>query len=300
MPMPNMNELSQIYGNWNPEAYLQGRQQVDLSNQYENGRIQEQGQDIRTKELANIFSEQDNPNKVQNRVLTNQGLEKTNEGLGYDNVIKGVNSRTATAMEPFNINKQQMEAIKSIKQSDLDMGEIQAKQMAMSQDPAVRAQGEQLLSFTSHVRDIKMKHDNEMEKERYTQGQQTGRMIENNQSAERIANIGANSRQNVANTRSNGSTSQDFWSTYNKMKTARDKHSSLVAEAMRIGPESPDYPVLVRMADAIRPQAEAEISATKPGSIDVGTATGMPTNAGPQIAPPNSKPSLPSGWSLKK
>lgn len=290
MAMPNMNELSQIYGNWNPEAYLQGRQQVDLSNQFEQGRIQEQGQDIRTKELANIFADQNNPLRVENSRLMN-------EGLGYTNRKSAVDAAHAEGLAKWKLQADQIEQLKKIKQSDIDMADIEVKRMLRDPDPAVREQAQKLWEFTDAVRAEKTKWDREMEKVRYQEQQQTGRHVEGLQSQERIAQ----GNREAANTRAIAKTTPvDFWSAYNKMRTARDKHSSLVAQAARIGPEHPEYQVLVNMAEAIRPQAEAEIAAVRPGGVDVGAATGLPTTEGPKIAPKKQDaPKLPPGWVKK-
>lgn len=289
MPMPTMNELSQVYGNWNPEAYLQGRQQVDLSNQFEQGRIQEQGQDIRAKELGNIFTEQNNPKRLQNQDLVN-------EGLGYTNRKSAVETRMAEGLEKYKLPAAQMEELKRMKQSDLDLADIEVKKMLRDPDPEVRKRGEQLWEFTDAVRAEKTKWDREMAKERYSQQQQTGRAVEGFQTQRYVADRGAASREAVASAKS---TPTDFWSAYNKMKTARDKHSSLMAQAARVGPTHPEYQILMNMAEAIRPQAEAEIATVRPGGLDIGAATGMPVTPPPNIAPKGTAPKLPSGWTLK-
>ena len=199
MPMPTMNELSQVYGNWNPEAYLQGRNQVDLATQYQQGANEGQVLDNRSKDLSNIFNEQANPLRVQGLGLDNSGKQLTQEGQGFDNRVKSVNANLAEGTAQFKLNQAQRDELKSMKESDIVMGELQAREMMMSPDENVRKQGEQLDSFTKFARDARRTQENKMEETKYKEQQATGRAVEGFANAREVARIGADSRLAVKN-----------------------------------------------------------------------------------------------------
>ena len=80
-------------------------------------------------------------------------------------------------------------------------------------------------------------------------------------------------------------------------KSARERHQKLI-DAATIAKQNGDqegYDRYIARAEAIRPQAEAEIKAQAPGGVNVGAVANLPTNAGPQIAPPGAaaQPKLP-------
>lgn len=70
-------------------------------------------------------------------------------------------------------------------------------------------------------------------------------------------------------------------------KSARERYQKLVdaATQSKLDGDSESFDRYSARAEAVRPQAEAEIASQKPGGIDTGAVTGMPTNAGPSIAP---------------
>lgn len=83
----------------------------------------------------------------------------------------------------------------------------------------------------------------------------------------------------------------DFWTSFYKIKGARNQHSALVSEAAKRGADDPDTATMVRMADAIRPQALAEIARAQavPGSANL-ESVGIEANPDRDIAPPGAKP----------
>lgn len=71
-------------------------------------------------------------------------------------------------------------------------------------------------------------------------------------------------------------------------KSARERHQKLI-DAATIAKQNGDqegYERYSARAEAVRPQAEAEIKSQAPGGVNVGQVANLPTNAGPQIAPP--------------
>lgn len=287
MPMPSVNDLQTMYGAWNPQAYLQAQDNADLERQYRESEYGRQQELTKQAGLDTVFRQQDDPNRVQERVLANRNRELTNEGLGYSNRTASVTADIAEGTKQYKLNEAQRKDLLGASENDIAMGEAMARKLMMSLDPEERKQGEQLYGFTKYARDEKTKHEQAMEKERFKELQATGRNREqwNMQlELERMRQAGAGERA-AASAKAKGGT-VDFWTTFNsKLKTARDKHAALIAEATRLG-DTPEAQVMLNMAEALRPQAAAEIAVPKPGSIDAGAVAGMPTNTAPQIAPP--------------
>lgn len=85
-------------------------------------------------------------------------------------------------------------------------------------------------------------------------------------------------------------------------KSARERYSKLVDEATKAklaGKPELEASYMAR-AEAVRPQAEAEIKMATPGSVAVGGVTGLPTNPNPQIAPPAAGASAPANPAAPK
>jgi hypothetical protein len=298
MPMPSVTDLQTAYGSWNPQAYLTAQSNADLERQFRESEYGRQQELTKQAGLETVFQEQNNPIRLEQGRLTNQNLGYTGQGLKEDNRVKAVNADIAEQTKQYKLNDAQRKELLAVSENDIAMGEAQARRMMMSLNPEERKQGEQLYSFTKYARDEKTKHDQAMEKERYIQQQQTGRLVEQlnaNKELEGIRQAGAASRATAKQS------SPDFWATFNsKLKTARDRHAALIAEATRLGTDSPDAQVMLRMAEAIRPQAEAEIASAKPGGIDASQVANLPAVPSPQIAPRGNLSNIPRGKGTKE
>jgi hypothetical protein len=93
--LPNFSELAQMEF-MSPMAFQQANNQIGLANQFQNQNLAMGEQDLRTKALANMFSEQANPLKIQQ-------LGLNNEGMGYENTTKRVQAETDAALKEENI-----------------------------------------------------------------------------------------------------------------------------------------------------------------------------------------------------
>jgi len=301
MPMPSVNDLQTMYGSWNPQAYLTAQSNADLERQYRESEYGQQQEKTRQAGLESAFQEQNNPLKLEQGRLTNQNLGYTGKGLQADNRVKDVNADIAEQTKQYKLNEAQRNDLLKASENDIVMGEAQARKLMMSLDPNERKQGEQLYEFTKYARDEKTKHERAMEKARFEQLQETGRATERNQTTLRAAEINQAGQDRRFQPKAPGG-GVDFWSTFNsKLKTAGQKHAALIAEATRLG-DTPEAQVMLNMAEALRPQAMAEIASPKPGSIDVGQVANMPTNPAPQIAPTNrgNLSNLPRGKGTKE
>lgn len=79
--------------------------------------------------------------------------------------------------------------------------------------------------------------------------------------------------------------SVDFWTSfYSKNNTAKAKYGALNAEAVKIGVDTPEGQLMLQMAEAIRPQVEAEINRPSPNSADL-NEMGIKTNPPADIRP---------------
>lgn len=287
MPMPSLTDLQGMYGDWNPQAYLQAQNNAGLERQFREQQYAQEQAKAEKDALANLWSREDRPRNVEEQVLRNRNLDYTGQGTFQDNRLRGVNADIAESTKQFKLDEEQRKALLAVPEHEIKMGELSAQKMMQSLDPEVRKRGEQLYEFTKFSRDAKLKFEREMEKERYTQMQTTGRHIETLTNQREVANINQAGQNARAATKAKAG-GVDFWSSYYKMKSARDKHSSLVAEARKIMADSPEEAQkMLAMAEDIRPQAEAEIATVKPGGIATGAVTGLPTNPSPQIAPPS-------------
>jgi len=112
-------ELAQIYGAGNIDAIMQGRQQVGLANQFQQQGLEANSLANRKATLANQFDEANNPGRIQNQILQNQGLESTN-------AIGGVNARRAMANEGMQLSQDQKDFALKASESDLKMAEDHA------------------------------------------------------------------------------------------------------------------------------------------------------------------------------
>lgn len=142
MDLPNYTDYGKMY-EMNPGAFWQAQQQVDLAQMFQDQKLQQERSIAEAKDLQNIFDRQNNPLKLEEQTLKNQGL--------------GVDTRIKTSTEPLALDAAQKEFIYKASKADLDGMEVEAQRMAYSPDPKVREQGVQLL--TMHKDFIKLRED---------------------------------------------------------------------------------------------------------------------------------------------
>lgn len=111
----------------------------------------------------------------------------------------------------------------------------------------------------------------------------------NNRSAQEVARINAQGKVDAAaevSARRMMNVDQRIMAA----KSARERHQILIDEATKADQAgaTQDARLLLQRAEAIRPQAEAELAAIqqKPGQVDVGRMAGVPTTPQQSIAPP--------------
>lgn len=280
MQPQDMAELSQIYGAWNPEAYLQGRHNVDLANQFQQQDMEKGALANRKARLDNLFQEQDDPARVRERQLTNANKEQVNEtgALGLERARANQKNLLSADQRKAALDASEDE----IKQLDYNVGLL-----LRSKNPQERKEGLKLQQYMPEILAERRKQADIMEKERYTQMQHTDRNLETIQSNERIAGMNAAGREKVAGMRtSTKAGGADFWSSFYKKNGALNKYTSLIAEIAKLKDSDPEEAAkMQRMADDLLPAAQAEIATPKPGAVNQGALTELPVNSAPNIAP---------------
>lgn len=160
MPYQNSSpaDLEAIYGVGNPEAYNQGRQQIGLNNMLQNEDVQQQQQKTYSDTLANQFSAQNNPIKLQQGQATLETTRNTN-------IEGGVKARISAQTEGLQLDAEKMKQILASSDGQIKQMANQAQQMAYSDDPAVQAKGKRLMQLSALAVEARQKHADEMEKQ---------------------------------------------------------------------------------------------------------------------------------------
>lgn len=137
MDLPNYLDYGKMY-EMNPGAFWQAQNQMDLARQFQDQKLVQEREVSRQKQLANMFDEQNNPLRLEEKRISN-------EKLGYETSDAGVKSRINKATEGLQLDAAQKELVKKAKQSELDQLELLGQQMAYSTNPQERAQGEAMM-----------------------------------------------------------------------------------------------------------------------------------------------------------
>ena len=177
-------DLASIYGDWNPEAHMQGRRQVEQNNQM-------QAQELEKSSLANIFSAQQNPQLLEQQRLSN-------DGMGFDNMSRGVKGRHDVATEGFKLDDAKRAQALAAPEHEIKMMATKAQQMAYDPDPAIQAKGKKLMQMSQAAIEARQKHADEMEKQELIR-KSAERVAAGNNAASRY---GADSRERLAASRS--------------------------------------------------------------------------------------------------
>lgn len=150
--------LASVYGDYNPTTYYLGDQSVNESmardRESTNQSVQKTAQDT----LKTQFDTANNPQKLEYQRLQN-------EGLGYDNVDKGVKSRINAATESAQLSNAQLKQVLEADEGQIKQMQSQAQMMAYNPDPAIQAKGTRLMQMSAVAVEARQKHKDEMEKQ---------------------------------------------------------------------------------------------------------------------------------------
>ena len=254
----NFPNLEQLYGQGALAGYL-GGQQIDAARQSQNINQQTALQDM-------YWKDQMNPLEMEHKQSLT-GLNKANtRSVDFKN---DMNDRTKEEQYRAAIT----ELSTKVSEDELKRAEAQIK--ALMLDPATREQGYYLHQHFSEVVAARQKAEDAKELERLKQrGAQD--------LVQKQAEAGKFNRTKPA---------KSIEEEINAAKTARERHQKLIdaATRARLSGDIDAFEAYMVRAEAVRPQAEAEIATPKPGGVAIDSvAPGLRTNPPPQIAPTGS------------
>jgi len=155
--LPTLQDLQGTYGAWNPDAYTQAKSNQDLAGMYQQQALLQHG--IKTQQDLESLNQsyQMNPELVNQIRLGNTGKQQANESGAMDLERK-------YAIQGQVLQQDQVDAITKLKESDFKVMEQHGRELL--QDPATRAQGEQILNGTKEMWMLNQEHARKMELER--------------------------------------------------------------------------------------------------------------------------------------
>jgi hypothetical protein len=138
--LPSFSDLGQMEF-MAPMAFQQAQNQIGLANQFQQQNLATGEQDLQAKTLANQFSQQANPMRLQ-------GLGLENEGKKNANTLSGIDARTAMALEPEAKAARRQALLTKASEDELKQLMSTAEKEYMSDDPVVSKRAENKLLHT--------------------------------------------------------------------------------------------------------------------------------------------------------
>ncbi len=275
MEMYTPTQLSEVYGDWNPSSYIKGQEQAQIAQDYGRESLSQARQKTQADTLDTMFKQQNLPQRVEKARLDN-------EGLAFDNMSKGVKGRLDVATEGYKLDDAKRAQVLAAPEHEIKRMALQAQQWAYSNDPALQAKGQKLMAMSEAAIQARAKHAQEMEKQELIR-----------KSAERVA-AGTNATQlqvaniNAASRKAAGSKNAD--PRVIAAKLGFEKGAAYFA----IQAENTEDPVekqkLLEMASRFEQANLAQKNAAAQGKLDLGNATGMPTQIAPLVLGPQNTP----------
>lgn len=201
MPMPSVTDLQTMYGSWNPQAYLTAQDNAGLERQFRESEYGRQQELTKQAGLDTVFRQQDDPNRVQERILTNRQKTLTNTGLEQSNESAGLKLEREKAMQKYNLDADQRKALMQVTDDELKQADQVIEQLRRSLNPEDQKRGQQLFEFTGAARALKAQRDEARALEEFKQGEETKRSDARNKTSIGVANIGAAARTATAGSR---------------------------------------------------------------------------------------------------
>ena len=223
-----------------------------------------------------LFEGQDQPLKQRQLELQNQTAEAQLPGFAADSSLRQDKASLSRNTLPEQQRTMLSELAGKISKNDLDEAENAVKTALTHPSAKVREQANTMWQQLSHVKEIKLKADEDMRRAMAVGAQS----IEGQRGMEQMRiDAGKYKDKNAA---------LGFWGNFNKLKSAKDKHAALMLEAVKEDQQGNTEGAgqLRQMAEEIRPQAEAEIGAKAQAPvINVPAVTGLPGVSPQSIAP---------------
>lgn len=291
--LPSINELGAM-GGMDFGAYQQAQNQIGLANLFQQQNLASGAADLQTKNLANQYSEQANPLR-----LDKLGLE--NVGTGYDNTLKRVESETKAALQGDDIASKRQKMLADMDETKLKQLETRAQWEMMQEDPKVRESGMRKLMASKAEWERRNKHTDDMEKIKL-QGQNSMDVAKVHAGAtERSAQISADARRQIAESKNKGVASFDDAVRLGKFKTIESAltYATIQLQTAESLEDQQAWAVRAKQfEDLLRNKALASSN----GKIDPGAATNLPTIQVPSAirvpTAPTAQPGMSGGFDL--
>lgn len=193
MDMPGYLDYGKMM-EMNPMAYQQATDQLSLAKQFQ----AEKQKQAEAQTLADLLKN-DQSQKMNPMLLEAQG--QINQGRGYENQSKSMELDRTKATHQQQLTLDQREMARKLTDQDFKEADQHIERMLRSGDQKQIQEAIKAQQYLPALLAEKRKHEQEMEKVRYQQQQETGRSVERNQTTLEAARIGAQSRTDVAGMR---------------------------------------------------------------------------------------------------
>lgn len=289
--LPSLSELQNMEF-MSPMAFQQAQSQIGLGNQFAQQGLDAGAADLRAKNLANMYTEQADPMRLQKL-----GLE--NEGMGYENTVKQEEARQKKELSAEEIASKRAELIKKASVADLEKLQAQAQAEMLNPDPAVAARGQKKMDASWQELTRRRAAEDELKKTKMT--------TDNAMAIARLKEGGLNARAAQAITaKANTAAAKASKSTnLNELLIKNGKNPVAVAEiriqlaqmALEEGnqPEAERQYALAQQARGRAAEDAKNRGLATPG-VDVAAVAGLPASAQPSaVAPVAPMPVAPQG-----
>lgn len=250
---------------------------IGQTQQFNNVGLQQNQADLRGKTLQNIYDEQNNPLKLRNQELTN-------EGMGYDNTIKGVNADIAKSTSEEAKAAKRAELLKAASAADLERLQADAKTDLMSNDPTVVARGRKKMDASWEEITRRNNAEDALKKQREELTSREKIAAGNNAATLGAAQIGADARKQAASAKSGQLASIEAAINSGKIKSPADKASAYASLAEMT--DDPDEKMKFRRQAAEQErlaQTAGQPAGAQAGKVDINQMTQgrVPTRQAP-------------------
>lgn len=281
--LPSLAELQGTYGAWNPQAYTQAKENQSLAGMFQQEGLSQQRLKTQTDQQSYNQNELMNPLRVQQ-------LQGTNTQTDIGNQSSALDLDRKAALHVQNLDLDQKKQLLAMGDADIAAIDQHAEQLARSQDPAERAQGEEIRAFSKAAADAKRAHAYQL-------------ALEQERTRSHLKGIGmqtaSNEKINTDNNNAGRYAKKDHVNNGISGIQAAVQAGKMTAEKAAVAFHGaamfePD-PDLKQRYEALAQQYE-QFDMNRPragqaGKLDVGAMTGQPTTSVPSaLAAPQSAP----------
>jgi len=251
----------------NPYAQFQAGQQQDLASQFQNQKYQQEQNTTQKGTLENQQSTSMNPMLLEQQRGINQGTDIKNQGAQLTLEAQQANQANV-------LSKQQRQAALDASEDEMKQFDVHVRKMLTSPNPAERDQGAQMQQYLSSFQTERRAAQDKM-------------ALQQEQSRSHLQGIGAQTaaqeRMNTANinagkfTKRGAAGVQNIQDSVQSGKMTAEKAAVALHAAAQFAEDPDTAQKYTEMAQQYEQFAMQQRNATAGGKIDIGAATGMPT-----------------------